>query len=125
MAQFARWILHVTIESPIITPMDVVFKALADEGRRTLLDALRSHDGQTLGSLCRVLPDMTRFGVMKHMRVLEEAHLVITEKRGREKFHFLNPVPIREIHDRWISRYAEPLVVSLIALRDAVESESA
>ena len=105
--------------------MDAVFKALADEGRRALLDALRDHDGQTLGGLCAVLPDMTRFGVMKHLKVLEEAHLVVSEKRGREKFHYLNPVPIREIHDRWISRYAEPIVVGLLALRDAAESESA
>jgi DNA-binding transcriptional ArsR family regulator len=105
--------------------VDLVFRALADEGRRALLDALRDHDGQTLGGLCEVLPDMTRFGVMKHLKVLEEAHLVVAEKRGREKFHYLNPVPIREIHDRWISRYAEPLVVGLLALRDAAESHSA
>jgi DNA-binding transcriptional ArsR family regulator len=68
---------------------------------------------------------MTRFGVMKHLRVLEEAHLVTTEKRGREKFHHLNPVPIREIHDRWISQYAEPLVAGLLALREAAESRTA
>jgi DNA-binding transcriptional ArsR family regulator len=105
--------------------VDSVFKALADEGRRALLDALRDRDGQTLGELCEVLADMTRFGVMKHLKVLEEAHLVVTEKRGREKFHYLNPVPIREIHDRWISRYAEPFVVGLLALRDAAESQSA
>jgi len=105
--------------------MDPVFKALADEGRRALLDALRDHDGRTLGELCEVLPDMTRFGVMKHLKVLQEAHLVVAEKRGREKFHYLNPVPIREIHDRWISRYAEPFVVGLLALRETAESESA
>jgi DNA-binding transcriptional ArsR family regulator len=104
---------------------DVVFKALADGGRRALLDALRERDGQTLGELCGVLPDMTRFGVMKHLKVLEEAHLVVSEKRGREKFHYLNPIPIREIHDRWISRYAEPFVVGLLALRDAAESQTA
>lgn len=103
--------------------MDLVFRALADESRRALLDALRDSDGRTLGELCEVLPDMTRFGVMKHLRVLEEAHLVTSQKRGREKFHYLNAVPIREIHDRWISRYAEPLVVGLLALRDAAESE--
>lgn len=102
-----------------------MFRALADEGRRALLDALRDRDGRTLGELCEVLPDMTRFGVMKHVRVLEEAHLVVSEKRGREKFHHLNPVPIREIHDRWISRYAEPIVVGLLALRDAAEAEPA
>jgi DNA-binding transcriptional ArsR family regulator len=105
--------------------MDLVFRALADESRRALLDALRDRDGRTLGELCEVLPDMTRFGVMKHLRVLEDAHLVTSEKRGREKFHYLNAVPIREIHDRWISRYAEPLVVGLLALRDAAESRTA
>jgi DNA-binding transcriptional ArsR family regulator len=105
--------------------VDLVFRALADDGRRALLDALRDRDGQTLGELCGVLPDMTRFGVMKHLRVLQEAHLVVSEKRGREKVHHLNPVPIREIHDRWISRYAEPIVVGLLALRDAAEAEPA
>jgi DNA-binding transcriptional ArsR family regulator len=104
---------------------DSVFRALADIGRRSLLDALRDRDGQTLGELCDVLPDMTRFGVMKHLRVLEDAHLVAVDKRGRSKFHYLNPVPIREIHDRWISRYAEPMVVGLLALRDAAESRPA
>lgn len=101
--------------------MDAVFKALADEGRRALLDALRDHDGQTLTELCDVLPDMTRFGVMKHLRVLEEAHLVVAERAGRHKLHHLNRVPIREIHDRWISRYAEPIVAGLLALRDRAE----
>ncbi len=108
-----------------VDPLDGVFRALADDGRRALLDALRDRDGRTLGELCDVLPDMTRFGVMKHLRVLEEAHLVLTERRGREKVHHLNAVPIREIHDRWISRYTEPIVVGLLALRDAVESETA
>jgi DNA-binding transcriptional ArsR family regulator len=98
-----------------------VFKALADESRRVLLDALRDRDGRTLNELCELLPDMTRFGVMKHLRVLEDAHLVVTEKVGRSKLHHLNPVPIREIHDRWISRYAEPFVVGLLALRDRAE----
>ncbi len=102
--------------------MDEVFKALADESRRALLDALRERDGQTLGELCDVLPGMTRFGVMKHLRLLEEAHLVVTERVGRTKLHHLNPVPIREIHDRWISQYAVPYVAGLIALRDASES---
>lgn len=101
--------------------MDAVFKALADESRRVLLDALRDRDGRTLNELCELLPDMTRFGVMKHLRVLEDAHLVVAEKVGRNKVHHLNPVPIREIHDRWISRYAEPLVVGLLALRDRAE----
>jgi DNA-binding transcriptional ArsR family regulator len=105
--------------------MDLVFRALADESRRALLDALRERDGRTLGELCEVRPGMTRFGVMKHLRVLEEAHLVTTDKRGREKFHYLNPVPIREIHDRWISQYAEPLVAGLLALREAAETRTA
>ncbi len=103
--------------------MDEVFKALADEGRRALLDALRRRDGQTLGELCDVLPDMTRFGVMKHLAVLEAAHLVVTERAGRSKLHYLNPVPIREIHDRWISHYAEPFVTGLLALRHQAQSQ--
>ncbi len=101
--------------------MDDVFKALADEGRRSLLDALRRRDGQTLTELCDVLPEMTRFGVMKHLRVLEDAHLVVPERVGRSKLHHLNPVPIREIHDRWIARYAEPHVVAMLQLRDRAE----
>ena len=83
--------------------MAPVFRALADPGRRTLLDRLVERDGQTLGELCTALPDMTRFGVMKHLGVLEAADLVTTEKVGREKRHYLNPVPIRLAHDRWIS----------------------
>ena len=101
--------------------MDDVFKALADDGRRALLDSLRDHDAQTLSELCVVLPDMTRFGVMKHLRILESAGVVVTERDGRSKRHYLNPVPIREIHDRWISRYAEPLVAGLLAVRDRAE----
>lgn len=99
----------------------LVFRALADDSRRALLDALRERDGRTLGELCTVLPDMTRFGVMKHLAVLEEAGLVVTERVGRTKVHHLNPVPIREIHDRWISRYTEPFVAGLLALRDRAE----
>ena len=98
-----------------------VFRALADESRRALLDALRDRDGQTLGELCDVLPEMTRFGVMKHLSILADAHLVVTERAGRSKLHHLNPIPIREIHDRWISRYTEPHVAGLLALRDRVE----
>ena len=101
--------------------MDEVFKALADDGRRALLDALRDRDGQTLGELCTGLPEMTRFGVMKHLAVLEQAHLVIVERAGRTKLHYLNPIPIREIHDRWISRYAEPFATGLLALRERAE----
>ena len=100
-----------------VDDMDAVFKALADPARRALLDALRERDGRTLGELCEVLPAMTRFGVMKHLAVLAGAHLVVTERAGRTKVHHLNPVPIRQVHDRWISRYAEPLVAGLIELR--------
>ena len=103
--------------------MDEVFKALADDGRRALLDALRERDGQTLGELCSVLPEMTRFGVMKHLAVLEQAHLVVSERAGRSKLHYLNPVPIREIHDRWISNYAEPFVTGLLELRQQAQSQ--
>ena len=98
-----------------------VFKALADSGRRALLDALAERDGQSVGELCEVLPGMTRFGVMKHLAVLEDARLVVTERAGRTKHHHLNRVPIREIHDRWISRYTEPVVAGLLDLRDRAE----
>jgi DNA-binding transcriptional ArsR family regulator len=100
--------------------MDAVFKALADPTRRSLLDELYKQDGQPLKALEEGL-DMTRFGVMKHLRVLEEAGLVATQKRGREKLHFLNPVPIRLIHDRWVSKYAEPFVDTLTGLKQALE----
>src|SRR5450755_298260 len=100
--------------------MDEVFKALADPTRRSLLDELFKQDGQTLGALEGRLP-MTRFGVMKHLRVLEQAGLVVTRKRGREKLHFLNPVPIRLVHDRWVSKYAEPWVATLSELKDRLE----
>ena len=100
--------------------MDAVFKALADPTRRGLLDELFKRDGQTLGALGRRLT-MTRFGVMKHLRVLEEAGLVITKRRGREKLHFLNPVPIRSIHDRWIDKYTEPWAAMLSGLKQGLE----
>jgi uncharacterized protein YndB with AHSA1/START domain len=100
--------------------MDAVFKALADPTRRSLLDELFKHDGQTLGALEGRLP-MTRFGVMKHLRVLEEAGLVVTRRRGREKLHFLNPVPIRLVHDRWVSKYAEPWAAGLSGLKSRLE----
>jgi DNA-binding transcriptional ArsR family regulator len=87
--------------------MDAVFKALADPTRRSLLDELFKQDGQTLSALEGRLP-MTRFGVMKHLKVLEEAGLVVARRRGREKHHFLNAVPIRLVHDRWVSKFAEP-----------------
>ncbi len=100
--------------------MDPVFKALADSTRRDLLDELFKQDGQTLGQLER-RPAMTRFGVMKHLKVLEEAGLVVTRRRGREKLHFLNPIPIRLVHDRWVSKYAEPWVASLSELKSELE----
>jgi len=100
--------------------MDAVFRALADPARRTLLDALFEEDGQTLTALDARLP-MTRFGVMKHLRVLEEAGLVKTRRRGREKLHFLNPVPIRLVHDRWVSKYAEPWAAALSGLKHTLE----
>ncbi len=99
---------------------DLVFKALADPTRRGLLDELFGEDGQTLSALERRLP-MTRFGVMKHLRVLEEAGLVVVRRRGREKLHFLNPVPIRLIHDRWVSKYAEPWAAGLSELKTDLE----
>src|SRR5947207_12233898 len=102
--------------------MDAVFKALADPTRRSLLDELFSDDGQTLSALERRLP-MTRFGVMKHLRVLEEAGLVTTKRRGREKLHFLNPVPIRLVHDRWVSKYAEPWAAALSGLKHDIEED--
>src|SRR5881275_2489823 len=104
----------------MISCMDEVFRALADPTRRSLLDDLFEQDGQTLTALERRLP-MTRFGVMKHLRVLEEAGLVVARKRGREKLHFLNPVPIRLIHDRWVSKYAEPWASALSELKTELE----
>jgi uncharacterized protein YndB with AHSA1/START domain len=102
--------------------MDAVFKALADPTRRTLLDQLFAEDGQTLSALEQRSP-LSRFGVMKHLRVLEEAHLVVTRRRGREKLHFLNPVPIRLVHDRWVSKYAEPWAASLTGLKRTLEED--
>jgi uncharacterized protein YndB with AHSA1/START domain len=100
--------------------MDAVFRALADPTRRSLLDELFREDGQTLSALEGRLP-MTRFGVMKHLRLLEEAGLVVTRRRGREKLHFLNPVPIRLVHDRWVSKYAEPWAAGLSGLKNRLE----
>jgi DNA-binding transcriptional ArsR family regulator len=99
---------------------DLVFKALADPSRRLLLDRLFERDGRTLGELEPQL-DMTRFGVMKHLKVLEQAGLVVPRKRGREKLHFLNPVPIRQIHDRWIGKYREREVSALLDLKSTLE----
>ena len=103
--------------------MDEVFRALADPTRRSLLDELFKEDGQTLSALEGRLP-MTRFGVMKHLKVLEEAGLVVTRKRGRETLHFLNPVPIRLVHDRWVSKYAEPWAAGLSELKRRLEDRT-
>lgn len=102
--------------------IDDVFKALADPTRRRLLDELFERDGQTLSALEQRLP-MSRFGVAKHLKVLEGAGLVTTRRRGREKLHFLNPVPIREVHDRWVSKYAEPWASALTGLKRDLEEE--
>jgi DNA-binding transcriptional ArsR family regulator len=101
---------------------DRVFKALADPTRRLLLDRLFVRDGRTLTELESEL-EMTRFGVMKHLRVLEEADLVVTRRSGREKLHFLNPVPIRLIHDRWVSKYTERPISALTELKQELESK--
>jgi DNA-binding transcriptional ArsR family regulator len=106
----------------MLRDMDEVFRALADPTRRSLLDELFKEDGQTLTALEGRLP-MTRFGVMKHLKVLEEAGLVVTKRRGREKLHFLNPVPIRLVHDRWVSKYAEPWAATLSELKTNLEEE--
>jgi len=103
--------------------MDDVFRALADPTRRSLLDELFKDDGQTLTALEGRLP-MSRFGVMKHLKVLEEAGLVVTKRRGREKLHFLNPVPIRLVHDRWVSKYAEPWAATLTGLKRTLEDRT-
>src|SRR5688572_15636691 len=100
--------------------MDVVFGALSHPVRRTLLDLLRERDGRTLSDLESHLT-MTRFGVMKHLRVLEHAQLVVTRKVGREKLHYLNPAPIQQISDRWISRYASPYVRAMSDLKTQLE----
>jgi len=102
---------------------DAVFKALGDPSRRLLLDRLFERDGRTLTELDGEL-EMTRFGVMKHLRVLEDAGLVVSRKQGREKLHFLNPVPIREIHDRWIDKYTERRVSALLDLKNELEESA-
>ena len=107
---------------PGVSDDDRVFKALADPTRRLLLDRLFARDGRTLTELESEL-EMTRFGVMKHLRVLEEAGLVVTRRSGREKLHFLNPVPIRLIHDRWIDKYTERRVSALVDLKTATGGE--
>jgi uncharacterized protein YndB with AHSA1/START domain len=103
--------------------MDAVFKALSDPTRRRLLDMLFRRDGQTLGELESRL-EMTRFGVMKHLRVLEQARLIVTKRRGREKLHFLNAIPIRHIHDRWIDKYSAPVAAMLTGLKTQIEEDA-
>ena len=105
-----------------VTDDDRVFKALADPTRRFLLDLLFAREGQTLTELESAV-EMTRYGVMKHLKVLEEADLVVTRRSGREKLHFLNAVPIREVHDRWIDKYTERHVAALLDLKNELESE--
>ena len=100
---------------------DVVFRALAEPRRRRLMDALHAEDGQSLTQLCGVLPELTRFGVMKHLTVLADAELVVTEKIGRTRHHYLNPVPIQRIHRRWLAKYAEGASEALLELAAGVE----
>ena len=110
---------HLVTYNAVVTD-DLLFKALADPSRRTLLDALFQRDGRTLKELESTL-ELTRFGVMKHLRVLEAARLVVTRKSGREKLHFLNPIPIRLMHDRWIDKYIVPVATALIDLKTNLE----
>ena len=102
-----------------------MFKALADPTRRAVLDALFERDGQSVQALCDRFPDMTRFGVMKHLDVLETAQLVTTRREGRQKFHYLNPVPIQQVADRWISKYAQPFTRALLDLQGVLEHDPA
>ncbi len=99
---------------------DVLFKALADPSRRKLLDLLHAHDGRTLMDLCEHL-DMSRQGVTQHLAVLEAANLVATQRRGREKLHFLNPVPLQEIYERWIAKFERPRLKALSDLKRRLE----
>jgi DNA-binding transcriptional ArsR family regulator len=101
--------------------VDVLFKALADPARRKLLDLLHAHDGRTLNELCEHL-DMTRQGVTQHLDLLEAANLVATVRRGREKLHFLNPVPLQGIYERWIAKFEKPRLKALSNLKDRLEN---
>jgi len=103
--------------------MDAVFKALADESRRKLLDKLFQSDGQTLSELCQHL-DMSRQAVTKHLGLLEKANLVATDWRGREKLHYLNPVPLHEIYERWIGKYDRPRLQALSDLKKSLEANN-
>ena len=104
-----------------MVPEGLVFKALADDTRRELLDALFARDGQTVVALCERFPDMTRFGVMKHLAVLEAANLVTTRREGRTKLHFLNPVPIQQLADRWIGKYVQRFSQAMTGLQADLE----
>jgi DNA-binding transcriptional ArsR family regulator len=102
---------------------DAVFKALADATRRGLLDALFLTDGQSVNALCALFPSMTRFGVMKHLDVLAAANLVTTHKVGRQRLHHLNPIPIQQLADRWIGKYAQPFTRAMVDLQTRVEAD--
>lgn len=101
---------------------DLLFKALADPSRRRLLDLLHAHDGRTLGELCEHL-DMTRQGVTQHLALLEAANLVVPVRRGREKLHFLNPIPLQEIYERWIAKFEKPRLKALSELKQQLEND--
>jgi DNA-binding transcriptional ArsR family regulator len=101
---------------------DAVFKALADGTRRAILDALFDLDGQSVNALCARFPAMTRFGVMKHLEVLAAANLLTTNKVGRQRLHYLNPIPIQQLSDRWIGKYAQPFTRALVDLQTIVEA---
>ena len=103
---------------------DLLFKALADPSRRKLLDLLHAHDGRTLNELCKHL-DMTRQGVTQHLDLLEAANLVASTRRGREKLHFLNPVPLQEIYERWIAKFEKPRLKALLNLKKRMEKPNA
>jgi DNA-binding transcriptional ArsR family regulator len=111
----------VTYPATVMRDDDAVFKALSDPTRRALLDALFTRDGRSVQSLCEEVPTMTRFGVMKHLDVLAQAGLVTTRRDGRNKLHFLNPIPIQDLADRWIGKYARPFAHALVDLRDELE----
>jgi DNA-binding transcriptional ArsR family regulator len=102
--------------------LEAVFRALADPTRRRMLDALFARDGQTAGELAALVPEMTRFGVAKHLGLLEEAGLLTTRRQGRSKLHFLNPVPIGLVADRWISKYAAPFTRAMVGIKRGLEA---
>jgi len=104
---------------------NLVFKALADGTRRALLDALFTRDGQTVVALCERCPEMTRFGVMKHLGLLEAANLVTTRREGRTKLHFLNPIPIQQLAERWITKYAQPFTTAMVGLQVDLQQHTA